>query len=772
MTLISNPESFRTVQAGLTPAPSTSRAAQPAAATAAVCRVAPPSGPRDLGDISFLGMSASSSMCHFDFVEGGEDKHTDLSQQLGQQIKGDVSTRLNQLAEGLPAEAATNLRHLAKLVNDPERFVESMSFLLKNPSLDPATRDQFVRLAGLINEITATASQSPPDKQALSALLTGTPAKGPDFPLSTALGYAEQSLVFDQHMQKHSAREAVPKILNQAFGGAMKVMRSGKFQSPIALRNAVMNQVETELALRNRSRLENASMGKYKSLIENLQTRFAHNMQNVPGFKEAVAEAATAAGIPFTSPDQLANPDILGQIPGELLTKAAQHLSARLQMLENNSATESASSRSQVEPLRQALRTLLKDDLPVISTMRSEFQQMRAHFLGYAEELKSDLTTAAADMGLELPEEYLSTYMADPLKARETLDTWLSEQRTAAAGDPTKLHKLENINLFAVHLEKLSLMTNRIDRSEPIEPALIESYERFQTFILAKRAVTQSYELASEQDKPRLREAVMNFGNRFAELSALEPAAMQKELFKWLGEQGVSTQALESLQSSLRDVRQSIDNLNSGGEVSRETGFSMNPNNKPPERQEGSSLLSRHDQIMNDNARADSSYLRGVFERLGDEGLSAALEADMRQVLEPMSRGLNQLIKAIEQMSRQPVNFKVPDEKSAQTAESESQTQAAANEAPLPDALAIEQRLTTAQAQQRLQKEVENIKQELIQSLRDQRNQANALSQARRLRDQLQHQIFEIHNSRNQEQNRHKLESLEAVAAQLRELGV
>ncbi len=779
MTRISNPEPYRPLSTSTNPlqaGPLCPAEAPDAIKPTASCKVSP-AGPIDLGDISFLDMGSTSNLCQLDFVENSPNGAADLeaiSQRLSTQLTPELGPKLNQIASTLPAEAAQNLNHLAKLVSDPKAFAESLDFLLKNPGLDPAVRDQFARLAGLITEINAESNKIPPDPAALNALLTGTPAKGPDFPLSTALGYAEQSLVFDSHMQKHQAREAVPKILNQAFSEAIKVMRSGQFHSPIALRNAVMNQVESELAQRNRSRLENVFTGKYQTLINNLQTRFAHNMQNVPGFKEAVAEAATAAGIPFASPDQLANPEILGQIPTDLLDKTVRHLNSRLLFLESNSATESESSRRQIEPLRQALRTLLKEDLPVISTVRSEYKEMRAHFIGYADELKTDLLGAVEEMGLELPADYLNTYTGDPQKASEIFDNWLSTQKTAAAGNPEKLHKLENLKLFSTHLEKLSLITNRIDRSEPIEPQLLDSYERFQTFILAKRAILQSFEMASEQDKPHLRKAVLNLGQRFAALSDLPPGAMQQELFKWLSQSGVSRESINQLASSLQGVRHSLEAISDSGEFSRQTGVNLNPDLTPPARLESDTLLRHHDQSLNQTALADSAYLRDVFERLGEEALLSAVRSDLKQVFNPMANRLSALMDAIKQIADRPFNLSLPkadklEQQELKTANTEVQ-QADLNS--LPDALALEQRLATAQAQQRLKQEVEAIKQELIQSLRDQRLQAKQMDSARRLRDQLQTQIFELHNSRNQTEQRHRLESLEEINAQLQELGV
>lgn len=648
---------------------------------------------------------------------------------------GTLSSQCEHLAHGVNASQRQALDNLQALLMQPEALTDSLAQLSQSRNLSPGAREYLNQLCQQTNQLLDAAEQG--DAGVFRKVLsTPLQTNGVSLPLAFALQNLQQTLAFDQTLQRRAGRELLVPTVNQAFQRGLELIKAGVPLKQVE--QQAMVDVQKGLGKQNKDLLLSLARGDVQQSIDHLQQRFAAHLQ-VPGFVAGLQQAMTEAGLPADKIAQLGSAEVMGKMPMEMLDKVRQSLAQQLQALPDDA--------SHAE-LRQVLNQTLENDLPQIVNLRSDFQCFRVTMLEHVSELTGDLLHFARSSGLELPAQISAQLEADPLAASAELNAWIAARRHDAKGHPERLHALDGLQQFALQLTTGATILNRVERGERIDRGLVDNFADFQTFILAKRALIQAFE-HSPGDR-RLRNAILDFGDRFADWQQLGPAERQQAMHAWLG--GYLDQAaLAHLEGRIQAMRDGFDAHNQRVEDARQAGIELvDPQHCPP-RADNASQLANQRALLSELAQRESAFYRHLLATQGDEALSRQLHEDLVQVLDALAASGDHLLQGLPSAPAPP-------------AEAEPLTAAEARHvSPVPTIEAIGSRIEQARIQHRLDQAVEALKGDLLRSLRDTRRQSEAQAAASRLQHQLETQIFEMHNQRQQEAQRHRLQSLEQI---------
>lgn len=712
--------------------------AAPAAAAAA---------PAAVGDrLSTSKTPATGAMASLSLV----DASVPLSKLRGQLSQTGMVARLESLAPGLSYDAHQALDRLKPFLSQSDSMLETLSLLCEDPNLDPAAQAYLGQIMTQLSAVLSAGSGN--DAAALQrALSVPLKVEGQSLPLHQGMAHLGHVMQLDQALQRRDGRELLIRAVNNAFGEGLAMLRSGTV-TPARLDDAVYARLQSGLDQENKQLLVGLASGNVRGAMATLKQRFEQNIR-VPGFADMLRQALAGSGLPEDQLARLGDSKVIGRMPIEVLARIESSLRAQLAALPPGN-----------DALRAALSSTLDQDLPEIMKLRTGFQQFRVTMQTQVGELTQDLKLFCRKSGLELPAKLVARLEKNPLEARADLKAWIDARRAGADAD--RNHTLDGLEQFALQLFAGADILARVEGGEQISDAQIDSFERLQTFLVAKRALLQAFEKSSGEGSRQLKQAIIEFGARFADLQGLSQREMQEKLFGWLNKH-VGGNVIQALAAQLDALRSGFASHNQRIDDARKNDIDLGDEDKRNARQkqdaEDPNALNDANQRLIALAKRESEYYRFVAETRGDEGLREALKRDRELVLEPLARSLAALTAAFAGMEGKPIpqlDLSAP----------EAATAPELAALPLPSASGIEKRLKEAQIQAKLEKEVEAIKRELVRSLRDIRQQAQALAAAERLRSQLQAQIFELHNSRLKAEDRHRLESLKAVAEHLSHL--
>lgn len=643
--------------------------------------------------------------------------------------------RSQDLSDGLPPAEREALDNLQALLMQGDAIEDTLGTLSEDPNLDPAFRDYLNQMMHQLNAVLASAQAG--DKAAFQqALSAPIQAGNHSLPLGYGIRHLQHTLEFDQVLQRRSARELLIPNMNQAYKHGLSLLDSGTSLARVA--EQVVQDTQKAMGEQNKTLLASLASGDVQKSIFGLQRRFVSHLKEVPGFVGALQKAMTEAGMPADKISQLVSSDVIGKMPIEELEKLQTSLRRQLAAVPDDRGHAA---------LRSALSATIDQDFKQIISLRSGFQQFRVTMQEHVSELTGDLLRFAKSSGFELPQDIRRALEDNPLDGCEKLKAWIDQRRAASAGKPEALHTLDGLEQFALQLGTGAGILNRVEGGQQIDTGLMDNFEKFQTFILAKRALIDYFD--NKGSKP-LRDAILTFGNKYADWQKLSAADRQQELMKFLGGY-LDHSALVTLEKRINSLRAGFEAHNQRVDQARAAGVELVKPENCPHQANLDRQIAGFDARLAGLSRRESAYYRHVYETRGDAGLREQLRQDRAQILDPLAHSMEQLEKGLPESPQSPAQTAIAAEAPPPS------------EAPMPSAESIDQHLRQAEIDQRLDAAVNAIKSDLLRSLRDNRQQFDAQRAARRLQDQLQHQIFEIHNQRQLEANRHRLAALENI---------
>lgn len=288
-----------------------------------------------------------------------------------------------------------------------------------------------------------------------------------------------------------------------------------------------------------------------------------------------------------------------------------------------------------LEKARQMLGPLLKTELPQVLKIKQDYLKFEGQLNTQRTALAENIRKFARENGLQLPESLLKTMMDSPFGSEDRLNDWLRNQTAQFSGQPDKLQALRSMKLFGIQLRNVSEILSRVQNKEHINSDTLNKYVLFQTFITVKDKLFAAYENSSGPQRDKLREAIFNLDQLFAELQPT-PEAFKAHLENWLG-QYLSPQEIAAALQSMNDNIVAIAEHNERVTQADEQGIRV-PDDPPSLPPVPPGMATAGDQLaeIRETTRQQSEYYRHVYATEGDEGLSRVLQTERETVLRPL----------------------------------------------------------------------------------------------------------------------------------------
>lgn len=699
-------------------------AADPAASRAAVdvCLAKPSSAPNGVTNLNFLDEAHGLSAC----VEQHDHPQTALQQFQG------------------PTEP-----------KNQEKFETSLKQMLAHPGLDPQLKGYFETVyqrALAIHE--AKQNRDPARLQSLLSepLRSGTPPV--ETPVRTALEDLNRAVAFMQNMSNGDPDLAI-RVINS---------RSVEHLSEL-----------------NQTFLTTLAGKQVNQDISALQQRFSQRLES-PAYRQALLKAMVDAGVSEQELTRISSDfgkvtdtHFIGHLPTATLQKVADALRAQEDELSHwLNANPHAAQTQELTQLREALHET-NQDLPQVYILKSKFDLFHGMMQVQVDSLKQEILGYVQHAGLQVPDAVLQRFLQSPATSShagqntpyQELVHWIEQAKTSASnrGDNDALQLLNGLDQLAMQLNLGGEVSYRVQHGIRVDDSLIEDYTRFQSLVLVKNTLIRAFDQGTRNggNNPKITQAVLDFGNRFADWMSLPQSEFEQAVSGWLS-QYVDPSIAAQVRTQLGQIRAGLQLQNDMGQM-----FSPTTGPQPSDSHEHSDWRRRH---MADMGRCDSQILQGIYQTRGWEGLRQALERERREVLEPLSHNLEQMNQALGLLGAAMAQQDPNELLKAIGPESKPSTR----EAPAQSDELLEaqmQRLQKALAahlqQDQLQKAVLQIRDALIHDIGEIHHQQKALRAVQKARAQITQQIFELQRSRNADEQRYQLQFLQSLDRHLAE---
>lgn len=714
-------------------------------ATAATGPAAAPLS-QDQAQTSSLG-SASPQLL---FAESGGLAHPDV-QRLQAALNGASPEELQTLLGDVTGATPERLQALLK---NPNQIANSLNTILSSRELGAQAR---AAIESTIKDLaTALETLNSGDTQGFLSALNQSVSLG-NFELSLAdtLSHVERAIQLEQSMADQDARHTVPALVNQAFTELNDILASGRAQNADQLEQLLVGRLQLKSDVQQRQFVSQVATGSVQEEAANLRSRFQQRMQTVPGYAQAVVGALNAVEGFDPHAAASAGPGFLGQLSIDQLQAVQRNLSAQLAGLEANPSPES-------EALAQALRETLDKDLPGVLEIKQNYTAFRSMMGHHVQKLGQDIQHIARETGLDLPAGLALNLQRDPLNAESSVQQWLGEQRMALADDPKALHALDSIELFALQLKVGVGIVNRVERGERIDAEILESYERFQTFVLAKNALALAYEQSEGERAEQLREMLFSFGSEFNQWMQLDQEAFRQAALGF-AENFADADTLQEMTQIIENVLFQLRSHNRNVDCAQRDGVELTAQGMGPARIKTHEIVQPMMRRLGELARDDSAYYQEVYQRGGDSAMREALQNQQDLILVSMIAGLAALGQAQGAGASGNVQDKIKLEARSDKIEQ------ATEDGPLD---AVMKRLRTG-LNDIAGPHLGSALQEIISSIRADleavRQEKQLIQAAAKARKALSQQLFELNRQMSSQEARFHREKLEELDTRLKE---